>query len=66
MLLNQDSYNEGPESFNLVLSNPAGAAPGAQAVSQVSITDDLPETLSNPIDDAQTFVYYALSRFSES
>ena len=57
VLLNQDSYTEGPESFNLVLSNPAGAALGAQPVSQVSITDDLPETVSNPIDDAQTFVY---------
>ena len=57
VLLNQDSYVEGPESFNLVLSDPAGVALGAQAVSQVSITDDLPETLSNPIDDAQTFVY---------
>jgi parallel beta-helix repeat protein len=57
VLLNQDSYSEGPESFKLVLSNPAGAALGPQAVSQVSITDDLPETVSNPIDDAQTFVY---------
>ena len=57
VLLNQDSYNEGPESFNLLLSNPAGAALGAQTVSQVSITDDLPETVSNPIDDAETFVY---------
>jgi len=57
VLLNQDSYNEGPESFNLALSNPAGAALGAQAVSQVSITDDLPETLTNPIDDVHTFVY---------
>jgi hypothetical protein len=57
VLLNQDSYSEGPESFNLVLSNSAGAALGAQAVSQVSITDDLAETLSNPIDDVHTFVY---------
>jgi hypothetical protein len=57
VLLNQDSYSEGPESFSLVLSNPAGAALGAQAVSQISITDDLTETVSNPIDDAQTFVY---------
>jgi hemoglobin-like flavoprotein len=57
VLLNQDSYSEGPESFNLVLSNPAGAALGAQAVSQVSITDDLPETSANPIDNAQTFVH---------
>jgi hypothetical protein len=57
VLLNQDSYLEGPESFNLVLSNPTGAALGAQAVSQVSITDDPQEPAANPIDDAQTFVY---------
>ena len=57
VLLNQDSYSEGLESFNLVLSNPSGATLGAQSVSQVSITDDLAETVVNPIDDAQTFVY---------
>jgi hypothetical protein len=40
VLLNQDIYGEGPESFNLVLSNPAGAALGSQSLVQVSINDD--------------------------
>ncbi len=57
VLLNQDSYTEGSEGFNLVLTKPTGASLGAQSVAQVMLTDDLPETLSNPIDDARSFVY---------
>jgi len=57
VLLNQDSYTEGPESFNVVLSNPTGAALGVQAVAAVNISDDLPEQLTSPIDDPQSFVY---------
>jgi hypothetical protein len=56
VLLNQDSYLEGPESFNLVLSNPSGAALG-QSTTTVNITDDVSESLSNPIDDPQSFVH---------
>src|SRR5258708_11638143 len=54
VLLNQDSYSEGPEGFSLKLSNPAGATLDAQAVAQVMIDDDLTEAAVNPIDDAQT------------
>jgi len=57
ILLNQDAHIEGPESFSIVLSNPSGAALGVQAVSQVNISDDLPEQLTSPIDDPQSFVY---------
>lgn len=56
VLLNQDSYVEGPESFTLVLSNPQGAVL-SQPISSVNITDDVPETMINPIDDSQSFVY---------
>jgi hypothetical protein len=56
VLLNQDSYVEGPQSFNLVLSNPNGAALG-QSSTTVTITDDIPESATNPIDDPQSYVY---------
>ena len=56
VLLNSDMYIEGNESFKVVLSNPSGAALG-QPVTTVNITDDVPESASNPIDDAQAFVH---------
>src|SRR6185503_18355515 len=56
LLLNQDSHMEGPENFNLVLSNPAGAALGAQNVALVMLSDDLSEPATNVIDDSQVFV----------
>ena len=48
---------EGNETFSLKLSNPAGAVLGQQSLTSVVITDDLPESATNPIDDAQSFVY---------
>src|SRR5262249_31870095 len=57
ILLNEDMYLEGNESFSLVLSNPTGAALGAQSTATVNVTDDSPESITNPIDDAQAFVY---------
>jgi len=57
ILLNEDMYLEGKESFSLTLSNPTGAVLGAQSITTVNITDDAPEAVTNPIDDPQVFVY---------
>ena len=56
VLINEDTYVEGNESFNLVLSNPAGGVLGPHATAPVTITDDAPESAGNPIDDPQSFV----------
>jgi hypothetical protein len=48
---------EGSEAFSVSLSNPAGAALGAQTSTSITIADDAPESLTTPIDDAQAFVY---------
>jgi len=57
VLINEDMYVEVNESFGLTLSNPAGASLGAQNSTGVTIIDDSPESITNPIDDAQSFVY---------
>jgi hypothetical protein len=57
ILINQDMYIEGNEGFNVVLSNPSGIALGAQSTTNITITDDLPESVTNPIDDPQSFVH---------
>ena len=57
ILVNEDMYVEGAESLNVVLSNPSGATLGAQSTTSVTISDDAPESISNPIDEAQSFVY---------
>ncbi|HYW69453.1 MAG TPA: Calx-beta domain-containing protein [Pyrinomonadaceae bacterium] len=56
VLINDDMYLEGDETFNLVLSNPAGAVIGQQQSAVVTIKDNTPESITNPIDDAQSFV----------
>jgi hypothetical protein len=57
VLVNDDSYTEGPETLRLVLSNPgAGAALGTQSSSTLQINDDSPESSGNPIDSASSFV----------
>ena len=57
LLLNEDMYAEGPESFSVALSNPTGAVLGGPSTATVNITDDSPESMTNPIDDPTVFVY---------
>src|SRR5215471_6945914 len=57
LLLNEDMYSEGTETFSVVLSNPTGAVLGAPGTTTVNITDDAPESITNPIDDPTVFVY---------
>jgi hypothetical protein len=57
ILVCEDAYAEGPESFTLTLSNPTGGATlGGLATTTVQIVDDATETSANPIDDARGFV----------
>jgi uncharacterized delta-60 repeat protein/CSLREA domain-containing protein len=57
VLVGDDSYVEGPETFGLRLSNPTGdGALGAVAAATVTVADDSPETSGNPIDDDENFV----------
>jgi hypothetical protein len=55
VLINEDSYVEGNETFNVKLSNPSGAALGAPATAVVTIIDDPSEPATNPIDDPQNY-----------
>ena len=57
ILLTDDGFQENPETINLVLSNPTGAALGSQSTAVITILDnDTPPPATNPIDDAQFFV----------
>jgi hypothetical protein len=55
LLVNDDSYVEGTETFNLVLSNPSGATLGIPAVTTITINDSPTEPALNVIDDAADF-----------
>jgi len=58
VLLSEDAYVEGDETFNLVLSNPMGGGFGSPAAATLTIADDdivNPPSI-NPIDDANIFV----------
>lgn len=55
LLINEDSNVEGPETFNVSLSNPSGATLGT-AIATVTISDDATEPSTNAVDDPQTFV----------
>lgn len=56
VLINEDSFIEGNETFNVNLSNPLGATFGAPVIATVTIIDDPGEPATNPIDDPQTYV----------
>jgi hypothetical protein len=51
-----DSYMEGPETFDVSLSNPTGGTLGAQSTATVAIADNDGATGLNPIDTASFFV----------
>lgn len=58
LLINRDSYVEGPETFRIVLSNPTGGAVFEEAGATVFSTftiGDVPDN-PNPIDRADPFV----------
>jgi hypothetical protein len=55
VLVSEDSYGEGTETFNVTLTNPTGATLGT-SIATVHINDDPTEPSVNAIDDAQTFV----------
>jgi hypothetical protein len=57
VLINEDAHIEGNETLQVVLSNPVGASLGQISSSSVTIVDDMPESATNPIDDAEAFVY---------
>jgi hypothetical protein len=56
VLINEDSFVEGNETFNITLSNPVGVSLGGPAIASVTIIDDAAETTANPIDDSQNYV----------
>ena len=57
VLISQDSFVEGPESFTVTLSNQTGgAALATPATATVTIADDANEPSTNAIDDASNFV----------
>ena len=58
VLITEDAYVEGDETFNLSLSNPIGGGIGSPAVATISITDDdiTNPPIVNPIDDPNVFV----------
>jgi CSLREA domain-containing protein len=57
VLISQDSFVEGFETFAVTLSSPAGgAALGSPTTATVMIADDPSEPATNAIDDASNFV----------
>jgi len=56
VLINEDSFVEGNEIFNVNLSNPVGATYGSPAIATVTIIDDPSEPATNTIDDPRTYV----------
>ena len=56
VLINEDSYVEGNETFSVNLTNPSGMSLGGPSTATVTIIDDANEPATNAIDDPQTFV----------
>ena len=57
VLINEDVYSEGNETFNVTLSNPTGVALGQTSTAMITINDDAPEGTINSIDDPRSFIY---------
>ena len=55
VLINDDSYVEGNETFNVSLRNPSGVGLGAPSIATVTIIDNAMEPSTNVIDDPQNF-----------
>ena len=55
VLINEDSFVEGPETFTVNLSNPSGVGLGV-SIATVSVIDDLAEPATNVIDDSRNYV----------
>src|SRR5205807_4763677 len=56
VLINDDSYVEGPETFNVNLRNASGVGLGAPSIATVTIIDNPTEPSTNAIDDPQNYV----------
>ena len=57
ILITQDSFVEGPETFTITLSNPTNnSSIGTIPTATTTIADDAAEPVTNPIDDARNFV----------
>jgi cytochrome c peroxidase len=56
LIVNEDSYVEGPETFTVRLLNAAGATLGTGDTANIAISDDDAEPNTNPIDGAENFV----------
>jgi hypothetical protein len=57
VLITQDNYVEGPETFTITLSNvTSGAMLASPSNSTITINDEVTEPPGNAIDDAATFV----------
>jgi len=56
LLINDDSYIEGTETFNITLSNPSGVALAAPSIATLTINDNSSEPATNVIDDPGTYV----------
>ena len=56
ILINEDSFVEGNETFSIWLTNLSGVTLGGPAVATITINDDVSEPATNAIDDQQNFV----------
>jgi hypothetical protein len=56
VLINEDSYVEGPETFSINLSNPSGMSLVGPSIATISISDDANEPSTDAINDARNFV----------
>src|SRR5437588_2082569 len=70
VLIINDSYLEGPETFNVSISNPTGASLGSPSTATVTIVDNGSSTGANPVDQPGFFVtehyYDFLNRLPDS